>query len=194
MNTNVAASTAEQILDLACELAQTRGYNAFSYRDLAREIGIRSASIHHHFPTKADLGKAMIQRYRERFADMLEEIDRAANGPADKLRAFLGLYQHTVRSEGGVCLGGMFAAEQLTLAPEIQTELCAFFTDGEAWLQEVLAAGAESGEITVTGSPKDAAAAIIGALQGAMMVARAHDDRESFDRTRRWIEELHLGS
>src|SRR5690606_19979118 len=158
-----------------------------SYRDLAQEIGIRSASIHHHFPTKADLGKAMIRRYRERFAERLQEIDGGGSSPLEKLRAFVGLYGQTARSECGVCLGGVLAAELLTLAPEVQAELKEFFTQAEHWLAEVLAAGAATGEITLQGPARGAAVAFVATLQGAMMVARAHGDVESFDAASGWL-------
>lgn len=187
--TNAGTSTAEQILDLACELAQTRGYNAFSYRDLAQQIGIKPASIHHHFPTKADLCRAMIRRYRERFADALEGIDRSRKGPSERLRAYFDLFRQTARSDRGVCLGGMLAADLLTLAPAVQAELQGFFADSEEWLKGVLEAGAASGDLSVNGSPEDVAMAIVSALEGAMMVARAHADAASFDRASRWLLE-----
>jgi TetR/AcrR family transcriptional repressor of nem operon len=187
--TNAGPSTADQIVELASELAQTRGYNAFSYRDLAQRIGIRAASIHHHFPTKADLGRAVIRRYREQLADNLERIEHSRKTPSEQLRAYFDLSRQTVRSDCGVCLGGMMAAELLTLAPEVRAELRGFFADGEEWLAGVLEAGAASGELSVTGSPRDAAVAIVSALQGAMMVARAHADPASFDRTSRWLLE-----
>lgn len=185
--TNAASGTSAQILDLACELTQTRGYNAFSYRDIAGQIGIRTASIHHHFPTKADLARAMVRRYRERFAESVEAIDRSGKGPSEKLRAYFGLYRQTVGANCGVCLGGMLAADVLTLAPEVQAEVKAFFEDREQWLTDVLEAGVASGELSVTGSPRDAAVMIVGALQGAMMVARAHGATESFERASRWL-------
>lgn len=187
--TDRSPNTAEQILDVAGELAQTRGYNAFSYRDLAQQVGIRTASIHHHFPTKADLGQAVIRRYRERFAEALQGIDAAGLDPSAKLRAYVGLYRQTVGSDCGVCLGGMLAAELLTLAPEVQAELQAFFDDGEAWLQGVLRAGADSGELHFSEPAEDAALAIVSALQGAMIIARAHGDVANFDRASRWLVE-----
>jgi len=185
--TNATTSTAEQILALACELVQTRGYNAFSYRDLAGQIGIKSASIHHHFPTKADLGKAMLRRYRENFADALEAIDRSRKSPSGRLSAYFDLFRQTARSDRGVCLGGMLAADMLTLAPEVQAELRAFFADSEEWLKGVLEAGAASGDFSLNGSPKDVALAIVSALEGAMMVARAHADPARFDRATRCL-------
>jgi TetR/AcrR family transcriptional repressor of nem operon len=193
-STNAGPNTAKQILDLACELAQTRGYNAFSYRDLARQIGIRSASVHHHFPTKADLGRAMIQRYRAQFAEMLEGIDRSRKSPSEKLRAYFDLFRQTARSDRGVCLGGMLAADILTLAAEVQTELNGFFTDSEEWLRGVLEAGVASGDLSVNASPGDVAVTIVSTLEGAMMVARAHGDAATFDRACRGLLESLISS
>ena len=68
-------STATRILDVAEGLAQTRGFNGFSYADIAAEIGITKASLHYHFPSKADLGRALVRRYTERFMDALDAIE-----------------------------------------------------------------------------------------------------------------------
>lgn len=187
INPNV--STAEQIVTLACDLAQRRGFNAFSYRDLAAEIGIRAASIHHHFPTKADLGNAMVRRYREQFSARLEEIDAAASSPAERLRRFVALYQRTARSECGVCLGGVLAAELLTLDPQVRSELREFFACAESWLEHVLEAGRAARELSFRGTARDAALALLGALQGTMMVTRTSGDADGFDRTANWLLE-----
>src|SRR5215218_10339125 len=116
-------STATQILDVAQELAQTRGYNAFSYRDLAERVGIRSASIHHHFPAKGDLGRALVARYRERFSDALRRIGAANGGSAVKLAAYVELFRATYEQGGRLCLGGMFAADLPTLPSEVQEQV-----------------------------------------------------------------------
>jgi TetR/AcrR family transcriptional repressor of nem operon len=87
--------TIDQLLDAAQELAQTRGYNAFSYRDLAERVGIRSASIHHHFPSKADLGRALVARYRDRFSDGLRRIGAGQGDAPAQLAAYVDLLRAT---------------------------------------------------------------------------------------------------
>ncbi len=179
-------STPDQILDLACEMTQTRGYNGFSFRDLAAGIGIRSASIHYHFPTKADLGRAMARRYRDRFAQSLSEIGARGTARA-KLEAYFDIFRRTVTSEQGVCLGAMMASEALTLMPPVQEEIREFFEENEAWLAEVLRAGAESGELNLDGSAENVASAVFSALQGAMVVSRACEEKSSFQHTCDWL-------
>src|SRR5271166_5777461 len=85
-----AAATA--ILDVAERLAQTRGYNGFSYADIAAELGVTKASLHYHFPSKAKLGCALIERYRGLFGAALDVIDRQAKEPHEKLKQYVRLY------------------------------------------------------------------------------------------------------
>src|ERR1700722_3453147 len=86
------AMAATAILDVAEILVQTRGYNGFSYADVAAQLGVTKASLHYHFPSKAELGRTLIERYRIVFGAALEEIDQHAKGPHDKLQQYVGLY------------------------------------------------------------------------------------------------------
>src|SRR5271169_1858862 len=115
-----AAATA--ILDVAERLAQTRGYNGFSYADIAAQLLITKASLHYHFPSKAELGRALIVRYRVAFENALEVI---ANEPADarmKLQRYVDLYCQVLVADR-MCLCGMLAAEYATLPLPMQVEL-----------------------------------------------------------------------
>src|SRR5579863_2328216 len=103
-----AAATA--ILDVAERLAQTRGYNGFSYADIAAELGVTKASLHYHFPSKAELGRALIERYRNVFGQALESIDLKTANPQEKLREYVELYNSVLNNER-MCLCGMLAAE-----------------------------------------------------------------------------------
>src|SRR6202012_1004558 len=82
------SQTAERILDIAERLVQTRGFNNFSYADIAGELGITTASLHYHFRSKAELGQALVSRYAERFVDSLREIDREIPDSRAKLDAY----------------------------------------------------------------------------------------------------------
>ena len=180
-------STTEQLLDVAQELAQLRGYNAFSYRDLADRVGIRTASIHHHFPAKGDLGKALVSRYRDRFRQAVSAIAaRQVDAPA-KLEAFVALFRDTFEQDGRLCLGGMFAADLPTLPPEVAEQVRAFYAENEAWLARVLDAGRRASELHFDGTPRDAAAALLDGLEGALLAARAHGSSARFARASRWL-------
>src|SRR6476620_12156705 len=90
-------TTRDQVLDVAERLVQTRGFTNFSYADIAAELGITKASLHYHFPGKAELGQAVIARYGERFAQALREIDRTVPDAHAKLEAYAGLYADVLR-------------------------------------------------------------------------------------------------
>ena len=182
-----AAGTTDQLLDAAQELAQSRGYNAFSYRDLAERVGIRSASIHHHFPSKADLGRALVARYRERFSDALRRIASGHDAAPAKLAAYVDLFRATYDQGGRLCLGGMFAADLPTLPAEVQEQVRGFYADNESWLTRILDAGRRSSELDFGGSPRDAAAALLDGLEGALLGARAHGSAARFARASRWL-------
>src|SRR5688572_31409706 len=103
-------STAVRVLDVAEELVQKRGFNGFSYADIAAELGITTASLHYHFPGKAELGRALIERYAGRSFQALAAIDQATTDPAAKLQAYADIYTDVLRA-GRMCLCGMLAAE-----------------------------------------------------------------------------------
>ena len=162
----------ERLLDLAQEFIQTRGYNAFSYRDLADATGITTASIHYHFRTKSDLGQAVVVRHRERLIAHLAEVDSTVPSCATRIRHFTDLFVVTLDRNFQMCLCGMLAAEQRTLPPELNREVVAFFSVTEAWLTQTLREGIRREEIAVTGPVPRFARIVLATLEGAMLVAR----------------------
>jgi TetR/AcrR family transcriptional repressor of nem operon len=172
----------QRILDVAEQLAQTRGFNGFSYADIAAKLAVTKASLHYHFPSKAELGRALVVRYHQTFGAALAAIDKATADPREKLRRYAGLYDSVMRNDR-MCLCGMLAAEYATLPPAIQTELLSFFNFNETWLSAVLDAGRERGTFAFSGSPKQRAQNLLGALEGALLVARAYGDSRRFRST-----------
>jgi TetR/AcrR family transcriptional repressor of nem operon len=173
------SSTASQILDSAERLVQVRGFNGFSYADVAGELGVTKASLHYHFPGKAELGQALIERYSDRFAGALEAIDRDAGSAVEKLEAYAAIYADVLRDQR-MCLCGMLAADYETLPEPMREAVIGFFDRNEAWLAGVLAEGEERGELSVEGSAREAARAIVSGLEGAMLLARPYDDVKRF--------------
>ena len=137
------ADTASRILDVAERLVQSRGFNGFSYADVAAELKLSKASLHYHFPGKAELGEALIGRYAARFADALEEIDRRGGDSPAKLDAYARIYAD-VLNDGRMCLCGMLAADYDTLPTPMRDAVIRFFDDNEAWLTGVLEQGQEA--------------------------------------------------
>ena len=174
------ADTASRILDVAERLVQSRGFNGFSYADVAAELKISKASLHYHFPGKAELGEALIGRYASRFADALEEIDRRGGDAPAKLDAYAGLYADVLRGQR-MCLCGMLAAEYQTLPDPMRDAVIAFIDANEAWVERVLSDGQRAVAITLAGPASDAARLIVSGLEGAMLVARPYGDLARFD-------------
>lgn len=173
------ADTSSRILDIAERLVQSRGFNAFSYADVATELGVTKASLHYHFPGKAELGEALIARYSARFAEALRAIDeRDADAPA-RLDAYAGIYAGVLRDRR-MCLCGMLAADYDTLPKPMREAVIRFFDDNEAWLTHVLEQGEEAGVLRLDGSASEVAQAIVSGLEGALLIARPYGDVARF--------------
>ena len=174
--------TAERILDIAERLVQTRGFTNFSYADIAAELGITKASLHYHFPGKAELGQAVIARYGERFAEALREIDRTVPDARAKLEAYAGLYADVLRGNR-MCMCGVLAGEYETLPDPMRAAVIRFFDDNQTWLVHVLDDGLQDGTLEFSGSKEDVAQTILVTLEGAMLVARPYGDLGRFTAT-----------
>jgi TetR/AcrR family transcriptional repressor of nem operon len=176
------AATATRILDTAERMLQVRGYNGFSYGDVATELGITRAALHYHFAGKAELGQALLERYAARFAAALRNLDATAPDAAARLRGYADLYVD-VMSADRMCLCGMLAAEHRTLPDPLQQAVCDFFASNTAWLRRVLEAGLADGSLRFPGTVEDTAAMLLGGLEGAMLIARLDGDVARFAAT-----------
>jgi TetR/AcrR family transcriptional repressor of nem operon len=174
------AGTPSQILDVAERLAQIRGFNGFSYADVAGELHITKAALHYHFATKAELGEALMERYASRFAQALAAVDTNVEDAPAKLDAYAGLYLDVLRNQR-MCLCGMLAAEYQTLPGRMQQAVIRFLDDNEAWLTDVLERGRRDGSLSFTGPAREAAQMIVSGLEGAMLLARSYGEVERFE-------------
>lgn len=175
-------SIKNQILDIAARLIQQRGFNGFSYADIAVEIGIRKASLHHHFPSKTGLGIALIARYDGQFRAALEDIDAKHSGYFARLRAFIGLYRESLVANK-MCLCGMLATDHMTLDAALLPSLQNFFKGNAAWLQRTLRAGVASKEFRLHGTTAAVAQHWLASLQGALLVAYVTGEPAGFEMT-----------
>jgi TetR/AcrR family transcriptional repressor of nem operon len=171
--------TTARILDVAERMLQVRGYNGFSYGDIASELGITRAALHYHFAGKAELGQALIERYASRFAAALAQLDATVPGPLAKLEGYAGLYTDVV-SDNRMCLCGMLAAEHRTLPEPLQQAVCAFFASNTAWLTGVLEEGRAAGSLFFPGTADDTAGMLLGGLEGSMLITRLDGDVQRF--------------
>ena len=172
--------SAQRILDVAERLVQTRGFNGFSYADIAEALDVTKASLHYHFPSKADLGRRLIERYEQTFLAVLKGIDATGAAPREKLKRYARIYADVLR-DNRMCLCGMLASDYATLPKAMKEDVRHFFDENEHWLVAVLEQGRKSGALEFKGSPLDLARVIVGSLEGAMMLARSYGEPARFD-------------
>jgi TetR/AcrR family transcriptional regulator, transcriptional repressor for nem operon len=176
----VGVPTATRILDVAETLVQRRGFNGFSYADIAAELQITTASLHYHFPGKAELGRALVARYTARFSEALEAIAASSADAPARLRAYVELYAGVLRDRR-LCLCGMLAADYDTLPEPMRDAVRHFFDRNEEWLADILGAGREVGTLQFDGTPQEASRVLVCGLEGAMLLARPYGDASRFD-------------
>ena len=169
------AGTAKRILDIGEELVQARGFNGFSYADIAAEVGISKPALHYHFPGKADLGLALITRYADRFTAALAGIDRTDTTPGGRLAEYARLYDQVLQQDK-MCLCGMLAAEYQTLPVPMQAAVTGFFDANERWLEKVLEDGRQDASLRFAGTARQTAQMVVACLEGAMLLARPCGD------------------
>jgi TetR/AcrR family transcriptional repressor of nem operon len=174
-------ATAGRILDIAERLVQTRGYNGFSYADISSELRIRNASVHYHFPSKTDLGKRLVVRYRENFMAALAGLERESGDARRRLRRYVGLWTRVLRDHDRMCLCGMMAADIASLPKALRVEIKRFFDENEAWLLRVISAGRKSKALRLAGTPQVEARLLTMGLEGAMLVARSYGEPRRFE-------------
>jgi TetR/AcrR family transcriptional repressor of nem operon len=168
-NMNTAMNTKDKLLEVAQLMIQTRGYNAFSYADLAKLVKIRKASIHYYFPAKVDIGIAVTRQYREQFLNLLTEINNQEIPWLDKIKHYIRLYQE-VLNDNRICLCGSLAADIRTLPKKLQNEVRLFFSDNIDWLAQIL-----------PDKNTEKAQMLLSTLQGAMLMAGTQaNDKDVF--------------
>jgi TetR/AcrR family transcriptional regulator, transcriptional repressor for nem operon len=171
--------TASRALEIAQRLAQTLGFNGFSYADIADELEITKASLHYHFESKADLGLALIEQYTERFKHALDAITGDA---ATRLRRYAKLYEDVLVRDR-MCLCGMLAAEYSTLPRSMQDALRRFFDMNDEWLTKTLDRGRAAGVLSFDGTALEAARVLTAGFEGAMLLARSYAEPTRFTTT-----------
>lgn len=174
--------TATRILDTAQEMIQSRGYTAMSFQDIAEQVGIRKPSIIHHFPSKAALGAAVIQRYRETFAFQLSEVKNDPNKTAwDALEFYFSPYLHFATMPDKVCLCGALAGEIPTIPQQMREEVKRFMEDHQTWLASILRQGRKDGQFQLAEPPMRLARMFFNSLQGALLVKRSTGDMRQLE-------------
>jgi TetR/AcrR family transcriptional repressor of nem operon len=176
------AGTKDAILDTAQSLVQSLGANAMSYQDISQAVGIRKASIHHHFATKEDLLVALVDRYSEYFFSVVDRIIASRKNGLGKLRDYIGLFEATIR--GGqlekACPMGMLGAEIRSIGGGPAERVKTFYLRNDQRLAVILGEGLKDGSLQFSGSTTVIAGLVFALLEGAMLIARGRGDGDHF--------------
>lgn len=168
--------TRKRILSVGYQLIKQRGYNAFSYADIADKLGIRKASIHYHFPAKSDLARSVVEQYRTGSRMVQARVRQDYRNSIEQLARYMELVGIEMDGQPRMCICGLLAAELPTLPEEVRAEVQGFYIDQETWLQEVLEEGIVRGELHVQGSVFHTAKLLLATVEGAMLTSRIYDD------------------
>jgi TetR/AcrR family transcriptional repressor of nem operon len=176
------SSTAEEIIRQARPLILSGGYDGFSYADISSVVGIRKASIHHHFPTKAQLVRVLVEQYRREAVEGLRQMDEAIADPAERLRAYTGYWQTCIASGSEpFCVCALLASQMPTLPEDVAAEVRAHFRALASWVVSVLREGIEQGGLQMVHAPEIEAEVFVATVHGAMLSSRAHGDAAVFE-------------
>ncbi|MFZ6742426.1 TetR/AcrR family transcriptional regulator [Undibacterium sp. JH2W] len=163
---------AERILDTAQALIQQQGYNGFSYDDVAKLVGIKKPSIHHHFAKKEELVTVLVQRYTHRFRGELLGIEGKHASPMERLAAYAAVFEQTFNRDRRLCVCGMLGAESDSLPESAADEVARFFKVNLDWLAQIISDAQSAGMIKQNCAAESLAQAYLSALEGAMVLGR----------------------
>jgi TetR/AcrR family transcriptional repressor of nem operon len=170
-------TTADVIVDVAQEFIQKGGFHAFSYRDIAARVGVKTASIHYHFPTKADLVRAIADRVLGGVEGGLKDLAATTLTAPEKLRRFCGTFLDTYGDGDRLCPMCMLAMGQDTVPESVRDAVRAFWSRAESWVAMVVSEGQRAGEVNALLVPQAVGRTFVAALEGGMVAARAFSDR-----------------
>lgn len=172
--------TRARILDIGERLLLERGYAGFSYQDIADSVGIRKASIHHHFPAKEDLGRAIVERTRLRLTDGRGRIAEDAEQAKRQFDRFLRFFERLTEDGSRLCMGGRLSADFAVLPDQVRDPFRAFMAEHGAWLEELCRVGQKTGAFRKDMPAKEQALMLRAAVQGAVQLARSSGDPELY--------------
>lgn len=181
MHTELSLKAAE-IVAYTRILLESGGYNSFSYADIAAHVNISKASIHHHFPTKVDLVREVVSRYRAEARAGLSLLERQLDNPLGELTAYADYWSSCILGgTSSFCIGAMLAAELPTLPHEVAVEVRGHFDDLSGWLTTTMERGFARGQLELRATAEVEARTFMAAVHGAMLAARGLGEPEAFE-------------
>lgn len=175
-----AGDTRARILDVGEQLLLERGYAGFSYQDISDAVGIRKASIHHHFPAKEDLGRAILERARLRLSDGRGPVAEDAEQVKRQFERFLRFFERLSEDGSRLCIGGRLSADFAILPDQVRDPFREFMAQHGAWLEELCRVGQKTGAFRKDMAAREQALMLRAAVQGAVQIARSSGDPELF--------------
>ncbi|MEX0300123.1 MAG: TetR/AcrR family transcriptional regulator [Kordiimonas sp.] len=183
MTKHTYSPKASEILDVAENHMRKGGFDAVSFRDLAGAVGVKSASVHYHFPQKTDLGQAVVARYRGRVLESLGDADDVSGTTVERLERLLTIYRTALTDADSVCLCNMLGAEAQYLPEDVAAEVDMFFKSVLSWTVKALSS-AESQQ-----NAEEWASYLLSSLQGAMVLSVATNDHNHYHNTEKLIRQ-----
>ncbi|MDB5847757.1 MAG: transcriptional regulator, TetR family protein [Rhodoferax sp.] len=181
MDATELSPKAAEIAKCAESLLATKGYNGFSYADISEAVHISKASIHHHFPSKAELVQTVLRRYREQGRVGLAALEKQVTDPLARLQAYTGYWAACIRDgTSAFCICAMLGSELSAIPESVADEVRGHFLDLAAWLTNVLEQGAAKGIFLLRTAPESEAMALMATVHGGMLAARVYGDSEVF--------------
>lgn len=169
----VSMNKKEALLKVAEDKVRKGGYNNFSFREIANEVGIKSASVHYHFPTKADLGATLAHQYTDAFLAALGDVAEIKARNENPIDIYTEIFKGALLTDNKMCLCGLLGAQNESLPEKVQVEVKRFFTKNIIWLTAAHSANGEA-------DPAHAAIMTVSLLEGAMMISKALNDHSYF--------------
>jgi len=180
------SNTREQLEDRAEDYIRSGGFSSFSFRDLAKDLGIKSASVHYHFPTKSDLGTAVANRYNQRFKDALPDPDASNQSTDELIRHYIRMFHSEMMQANKICLCAVLSVERATLSDDMKAALEAFYVLNLDWLTRVFSSQKPDAALPHP-QAHQRACQILSTLQGALIGAWAMQDPAYFENSARGL-------
>ena len=189
MNAKTKEDTRQKILTTALKFIQYKSYNSFSFNDIAKEVGIKKASVYYHFESKEILGIAAVKNYKEKILYLTRKLDKITNDPWEKLEHYFAFFKRGLK-EDYVCPAAVLSSEINSIPKEMENELKLLYDYYIEWLSKILELGRINGEFHFIKNPIEIALFVSSAIEGAMLFARAYNKPNHYDITVDTIAEM----
>ena len=166
------------------------GFNAFSFKNLQHEVGIKTSSVHYYFPVKTDLANAVVERFFARHKQALAFLESHKRTPTERFNEVAKFFIMNAK-KGELCLGGMLTSDLGTLDPKARDILSEFFEHFEGWIEKQIRAGQKSGAFSQKVDPSHTAKMFVAMLEGGMLIARVKNKPDYYKKlVKQFIEHM----